>query len=200
MSENEKQKTPDVELPPEKERTGSVWAYRLFEYVEMMAAAVTVVILLVSFVFRITVVYGGSMMQTLHENDILIISDLFYEPKTGDVIVIQPMTDDYTNPIVKRVIATEGQVVDIDFENWIVTVDGVALDEPYVYRPTDAAMRGSYLEFPYTVEPGRVFVMGDNRNGSTDSRSEKFGPLDERYILGKVLLRVLPLAKFGTIN
>lgn len=191
----------DIEMPAEGERVGSKWAYGTFEFVEMLAVAVTIVIVIVAFFLRITVVYGRSMTNTLQPDDVLLVSDVFYTPKTGDVIVIQPMTDDYTNPIVKRVIATAGQTVDIDFENWIVTVDGVRLDESYVNRPGgNVAMKGSYLDFPYVVPEGHLFVMGDNRNGSSDSRSRMFGPLDERYILGKVLFRVLPFSSFGAIH
>ena len=174
----------------------------VFDYVEMFAIAVAVVILLLSFVFRLTVVVGGSMEQTLQDGQVLVITNLFYKPKTGDIIVIQPMTSEYSNLIIKRVIATEGQVVDIDFDTWTVTVDGVALDEPYVNRPSDPSipMDGSYLSFPYTVEEGRVFVMGDNRNHSTDSRDIRFGPLDERYLLGKVLFCVYPFSLFGSVE
>ena len=141
------------------------------------------------------------MEQTLQDGQVLVITNLFYKPKTGDIIVIQPMTSEYSNLIIKRVIATEGQVVDIDFDTWTVTVDGVALDEPYVNRPSDPSipMDGSYLSFPYTVEEGRVFVMGDNRQHSSDSRYPMVGLVAKDQIMGKAILRFAPISKFGGI-
>ena len=96
-------------------------------------------------------------------------------------------------PIIKRGIATEGQTVDIDFENSIVYVDGVALDEPYINEPTRD--REDFFS-PVTVPEGYVFVMGDNRNGSTDSRAAIIGFIDERYVVGKVAFRLLPISEF----
>lgn len=191
----------NINAPDEKPQGVDKKVKNIFDYIEMFAIAVAVVVILISFVFRLTVVVGGSMEQTLQPGQILVITNLFYKPKTGDIIVIQPMTSDYTNPIIKRVIATEGQVVDINFDTWQVTVDGIVLDEPYVNRPSDTSipMDGSYLSFPYTVEEGKLFVMGDNRNHSTDSRDIRFGPLDERYLLGKVLFCLYPFDHFGGV-
>ena len=197
----ETKQVPNTNAPEEKPQGVDKKVKNIFDYVEMLAIAVAVVVILISFVFRLTVVVGGSMEQTLQPGQVLVITNLFYKPKTGDIIVIQPMTSDYTNPIIKRVIATEGQVVDIDFDTWQVTVDGVALDEPYVNRPSDTSvpMDCSYLSFPYTVEEGKLFVMGDNRNHSTDSRDIRFGPLDERYLLGKALFCLYPFDHFGGV-
>lgn len=191
----------NINAPDEKPQGVDKKVKNIFDYIEMFAIAVAVVVILISFVFRLTVVVGGSMEQTLQPGQVLVITNLFYKPKTGDIIVIQPMTSDYTNPIIKRVIATEGQVVDINFDTWQVTVDGIVLDEPYVNRPSDTSipMDGSYLSFPYTVEEGKLFVMGDNRNHSTDSRDIRFGPLDERYLLGKVLFCLYPFDHFGGV-
>ena len=105
----------NANAPEEKPQGVDKKVKNIFDYVEMLAIAVAVVVILISFVFRLTVVVGGSMEQTLQPGQVLVITNLFYKPKTGDIIVIQPMTTDYTNPIIKRVIATEGQVVDIDF-------------------------------------------------------------------------------------
>ena len=99
--------------------------------------------------------------------------------------------------LVKRIIATEGQVVDIDFNEGVVYVDGVALDEPYTNTPTNE--REGFTG-PVTVPEGYVFVMGDNRNGSTDSRDSRIGLIDERQILGKVVLRVFPIQDFGFVR
>lgn len=101
------------------------------------------------------------------------------------------------NPLVKRVIATEGQTIDIDFDTGEVWVDGVLLDEPYIAELT---LRQGDMEFPLTVDKGCIFVMGDNRNGSTDSRWSMIGQVDARCVLGKVLLRLFPIGDFGTIK
>jgi signal peptidase I len=132
------------------------------------------------------------MTNTLQDGDWLVaVQKSEYE--RGDIIIItQP--NYFNEPLIKRVIATEGQTVDIDFTEGVVYVDGVALDEPYINAPTHEPE--DFTE-PVTVPEGCVFVMGDNRNRSTDSRSERVGCLDERLILGKVFLRLTPLNKFG---
>ena len=154
--------------------------------VRMTAAVVLVSLLL----FRVVLVDGPSMRETLQNGDCLLMvrSPLCGEPKAGDIVVIRK--DTYgEEPIIKRVIATEGQTVDIDFDAGVVSVDGKALDEPYTLEPT-------YLEeglaFPVTVPEGCVFVLGDNRNDSTDSRDPRLGPIDSRYLLGRAVLLLLP--------
>jgi signal peptidase I len=149
-------------------------------------------------VFRLAVVDGDSMNNTLHNQETLIISNFMYEPENNDIIVFT--SPSYKNPLVKRVIAVGGQTVDIDFENWKVTVDGKVLQEDYVNYLPYAEMDSFDVSFPLTVPEGYVFVMGDNRNNSSDSRSSKVGFVDERYILGKVELRLLPFNKFGTVD
>ena len=143
---------------------------------------------------RIIGIKGSSMVPTFENRDSVIISNLFFTPQYGDVVVLRKDTFQ-KEPIIKRVIATEGQTIDIDFNAGIVYVDGKALDEPYVNSPTN-----NQLDFTgkVTVPENCVFVMGDNRNDSTDSRSSLIGCVDKRYIMGKVLLRILPLNKFGT--
>lgn len=167
----------------------------LYDWVEVFAVAAAVVFLLFTFVFRVAQVVGPSMEDTLHEGDMLIISDLFYKPETGDVVVFQLDSEIYPDPLVKRIIATEGQTVDIDFETWTVTVDGVELDESYVKYMDGEWMRGSSYTYPLTVPDGMVFAMGDNRNDSLDSRDARIGFVDERYILGQVKMRIFPLDK-----
>ena len=175
-------------------------AKEFLEWAELFAYSVAFVILLFTFVCRIAVVSGPSMEQTLFNGQVLIVSDRFYEPKSGDVIVFQSNTILDNEAIVKRVIATEGQTVDIDFATWTVTVDGVPLDEPYVNYIAGAAMNGSNFSFPLTVEKGKLFVMGDNRNQSTDSRSYLIGQVDRRFVLGHVLFRILPVSEFSRIK
>lgn len=141
--------------------------------------------------FRAVVVVGDSMYDTLANGDrLLVLNNLVYnEPKRGDIIVASK--DSFRNGecIIKRVIATEGQVVDIDFSAGIVYVDGEALDEPYIYSPTT---RPEGMKFPLTVAEGCVFVMGDNRKESMDSRDPDIGLIDQREILGKAFFLLWP--------
>jgi signal peptidase I len=142
------------------------------------------------------------MTNTLQHGEKLLVLELFYTPKQGDIIVCQ---DDcpqlgFDNPIVKRVIATEGQTITMDPETWTVTVDGIPLEEDYVlYYPGRPMGDWDYGE-SYTVPEGYVFVMGDNRTGSWDSRDDAIGPIDERYIIGKVIFRFAPFDSFGPVS
>ena len=153
-----------------------------------MLVAVMILFLLV---FRVIVVSGSSMYSTLIDGDyLLLISNLFYqEPEYGDIIVASKESFDDGAPIIKRIIATEGQTVDIDFVEGIVYVDGEALQEDYTYTPTNME---EGMEFPLTVDENCVFAMGDNRNRSRDSRSPDIGQIDKREILGKAIYLFLP--------
>lgn len=148
-------------------------------------------LLIFAFLFRVVVVSGPSMNATLLNGDyIILLSNTFYkDPKAGDVIVASKHSFDDGEPIIKRVIATEGQQVDIDFENGIVYVDGNAIKEPYINAPTNLY---EGVSFPLTVEEGCLFVMGDNRNKSKDSRSPDIGLIDRREVIGKALFLVFP--------
>ena len=179
------------------------FAEELFDWIEIFSSALLTVILMFTFIFRLVTVEGPSMQETLHAKDNLIISHLLYTPKQGDIVVIQVPNSSFTTPIIKRVIATEGQVVDIDFENWIVTVDDMALDEPYVNFEIGKFMNDDNLPrdaLPLTVGPGKIFVMGDNRNHSSDSRDSRIGQVDVRNVVGRVLIRVFPFDKFGAVK
>ena len=144
-----------------------------------------------SLVLRVVVVKGTSMNDTLKDGDyLLILSNVFYRnPKQGDIIVVSKDTFDNGAPIVKRVIATEGQKVDIDFIQGIVYVDDVPLDEPYTLTPTNLY---EGIEFPLIVDEGCLFVLGDNRNGSRDSRHPTIGLVDKREVIGKVIFLFIP--------
>ncbi|MFV0497756.1 MAG: signal peptidase I [Candidatus Fimivivens sp.] len=167
----------------------------LYEWVESAVFAVVCVVLLFTFIARTSVVSGESMIETLHDGDMLIISRLGLSAEPGDIVVATKPY--YANePIVKRVIATGGQRVDIDFTEGIVYVNGEALDERYTNTPTN---RQYDMDFPLTVPEGYLFLMGDNRNGSLDSRSTDIGLVDERYVLGKAYFRVFPLPSLGTL-
>ena len=167
--------------PAEKQKPADDW-------LQCIVSAIVVGILLFMFGLRVVNVKGHSMEPTLLDTDMIVTSNLFYTPKNGDVVVLQ--TDSYgPDPLVKRVIATGGQTVDIDFEAGIVYVDGVALDEPYIAEPT--AVREDF-EGPVEVPEGCLFLMGDNRNRSTDSRTESIGMVDTRCVIGRAVMIVYP--------
>lgn len=176
MSENE-------ERVPNKKK-GSF----IYETVSVFITSLIIIAIMFIFLFRFVGVDGNSMVPTLNHNDWLLVSSINTGIKQGD-IVISTQPNEFNEPIVKRVIAVGGQTVDIDFEKGIVYVDGVALDEPYTAEPT-YAMEGN--TFPMVVPQGKLFLMGDNRNDSTDSRSPMVGCVDERYILGVVKCRFMP--------
>lgn len=165
------------------------------DWLQCIVSALVICILVFTFICRVVGVVGSSMVPTLENGERLIISRLFYEPKYGDIVVLRKQ-EFKEDPIVKRVIATEGQTVDIDFDQGIVYVDGKALDEPYVNAPVNRRLDFSE---PVTVPSGCVFVMGDNRNESTDSRYAGLGCIDNRLILGKAYCRIFPLNCIGGI-
>lgn len=169
----------------------------VYEWIETFLVALVAVILVFTFVTKFVTVSGDSMRETFHNADRLLITNMAYTPKAGDVVVVDPAHNlemlGYESkgaPYIKRVIATAGQVISIDSFNWQVYVDGKPVDEPYILRDYNTKMRTGNVEYPYTVPEGHVFVMGDNRNNSTDSRM--IGAIDTRYILGKVFFRILP--------
>ena len=164
----------------------SVLTY-LHDLVYMLAAIMLIFLLL----FRMVIVSGSSMYDTLRDGDwLILISNVFYqEPEYGDIIVASKDSYNAGEAIVKRVIATEGQIVDIDFNAGIVYVDGVALDEPYTYTPTNIH---EGLTFPLLVRENCIFAMGDNRNESKDSRHPDIGLIDKREILGRAIFLFLP--------
>ena len=173
-------------------------AASIYDWVETFCYAMALMVVLFLLVCRYVTVDGDSMRETLHDSDKLIISGLGYTPETGDIVVVKVPA--YQNPIIKRVIATEGQEVEIDFENWTVKVDGVLLEEDYINRDVnyDGVNDDRYVWM--ASPPGKLFVMGDNRNHSTDSRSSTVGQVDERQVLGRVLLRLFPFSAFGTVE
>ncbi len=191
------------------EETNRTFINDVYDWFDIIISAIVVIVLLFTFVFKIVGVDGSSMERTLHGGtndsaavhaDRLVISNLFYTPKNGDIVVISrnynnAINSDSEGPIIKRVIATEGQTVDIDFEAGKVIVDGKELDEPYVSSP----IVQHDVEFPLVVEEGKIFVLGDNREVSLDSRSSEIGLVDTRYVLGKALCRIFPLGEFGSI-
>ena len=167
------------------------WQKDILLYIHDLTGILAVIMLVFLLLFRIVIVSGSSMCQTLRDGDwLLLISGTFYrEPEYGDIIVACKDSFNDGEPIIKRVIATEGQTVDIDFDAGIVYVDGKALDEPYTYTPTNYP---EGMIFPLTVEEGCVFALGDNRNNSLDSRNPHIGHIDKREILGRAFILVFP--------
>ena len=167
------------------------WDKSLVVYLHDIVYLLSFIVIVLLLVFRIVVVSGSSMYDTLKHGDyLLLLSNTFYtQPREGDIVVVSKKSFDDGAPIVKRIIATEGQTVDIDFDTGIVYVDGVALDEPYTYTPTT---RTGGVQFPLTVFDGFVFVLGDNRNNSRDSRYPEIGLIDQREILGKAIYLIFP--------
>ena len=169
----------------------------LYEWVQSLVGSVLVVVAIFTFVIRMMGVDGHSMLNTLQHGDRLLVvnSMLYHDYKYGDIVILRKdgVFDD--DPIVKRVIAVEGQTVDIDFAEGIVYVDGEALEEDYIREPTYTA---EGTEFPLTVPEGSIFVMGDNRNGSSDSRDYRLGTVDTRYVIGKEAFLIFPGPDYET--
>lgn len=181
---------PAVESQETANKKSSSWIKSVLFYLHDLLYLLAAFVVL-SLVVRVVVVSGTSMNDTLKDGDfLLVLSNVFYtEPKQGDVIVASKDSFDNGAPIVKRVIATEGQTVDIDFKAGIVYVDGAALIEPYV-RTATTLQEG--MKFPLVVDEGCVFVLGDNRNGSKDSRYPGIGLINKHEIIGKVFFLFLP--------
>lgn len=166
----------------------------IYDFVSIIMTSFIIIAVVFTFFFRLVGVEGSSMTNTLQNNDWLItIQKDSYE--RGDIVVItQP--NYFNEPLIKRVIAKGGETIDIDFSTGTVYVDGVALEEPYT-KEDYILPKIDDVTFPYTVPEGEIFCMGDNRNGSTDSRSVKIGSFDERYVLGKAVVRLLPFWNFN---
>ncbi len=165
----------------------------LYDWVQCIVVALVAGIMFFIFCARIVKVEGHSMVPTLQDGDKIVTTKLFYTPKAGDIVVVQTNTFG-PKPIVKRIIATGGQTVNIDFDEGIVYVDGVALDEPYT---NDLTYKREDFTGEVTVPEGCLFLMGDNRNNSTDSRSNDIGMVDERCIIGKVCFVAIPMSEDG---
>ena len=169
----------------------------LYEWVQSLVGSVLVVVAIFTFVIRMMGVDGHSMLNTLQHWDRLLVvnSMLYHDYKYGDIVILRKNGVFDDDPIVKRVIAVEGQTVDIDFTEGIVYVDGEALEEDYIREPTYTA---EGTEFPLTVPEGSIFVMGDNRNGSSDSRDYRLGTVDTRYVIGKAAFLIFPGPDYET--
>lgn len=176
-----------------------------FDWVESLVIAVVVVGIVFTFLFRIVTVSGASMFPNLQNQDKLIVSNWFYTPQQGDVVVLKK-TVGLNEPIVKRVIATEGQNVYIDYDKGDVYVDHQKLDETdylgdmKTYLPNTADILLDMPKEGLDVPKGYIFVLGDNREVSLDSRYEKVGMVDVRYVLGKAQFTLFPFERFGVVE
>ena len=192
------------------------WKKSVMFYLHDLIYMLITILLVFLLFFRVIVVSGDSMYSTLLDGDyLLLLGNLFYqeplhdavdkllgnlfyqEPQQGDIVVISKKSFDDGKPIVKRVIATEGQTVDIDFENALVYVDGLALKEPYINSPT-TFNEGTL--FPLTVAENCLFVLGDNRGVSRDSRDPVIGQIDRREVLGKAIFLMIPGSSHGDLS
>ena len=188
-------KKTNTELPELTPREKS--RREIYDWIYCLSVALIICVVIFAFFVRLIDVRGTSMNPTLSNGDKMLVSGMFYEPKAGDVVVFKKDEYDPERALVKRVIATEGQVINMDFDHGIVYVDGVPIEEDYIMEPTT-----NKIDFigPQTVPEGCVFVMGDNRNASTDSRKKEIGMVDTRLILGRAYAVVYPLSQVRTIK
>ena len=168
-----------------------------YDWIQSLLTALIICVCVFIFCIRTIDVSGSSMNPTLYNGDKMLVSHLFYSPRAGDVVVFKSDTYDPNKALVKRIIATEGQEINIDFSTGTVYINGEPIQEDYI-----AELTTTKLDFigPKTVPEGCVFVMGDNRNASTDSRRSEIGMVDERTILGRVYAVLFPLSELGLVR
>ena len=172
----------------------------IFDLVEMFVFVLLTVMILTSFVFKHSVVEGDSMLNTLHDGEHLIISDLFYTPERGDIVVFEDYSTALKKAVVKRVIGLPGETIEVKINangDYEVYIDGVFYAEDYAYNELEFSTPAIGV---WTVGEGEIFVMGDNRYNSTDSRDSRVGTVKIETVLGKVLFRFYPFDKFGGVD
>ncbi len=181
---------------PDSKDGASAFVTNLYDWASAFLFALIIVVLLMTFCFRLVDVDGDSMLQTLQDRNKIIVTGLNYEPEVGDIVVISHGAS-LDKALVKRVIAVGGQTVDINSETGDVIVDGIVIEEDYINGKTTQI---GDVEFPVEVEEGTVFVLGDNRPISKDSRFKEVGLIDNESIIGKVRFRFYPFDEFGKVE
>ena len=191
----------DAQPQPQEGKPEEKGSFKLDLYFWMQALAMALIFLILTFTLlgRVIRVEGSSMLPTLHENDLMLLQSVAYTPKQGDVVVLRKASL-MSVPIVKRVIAVGGQHVTVDYVNHCVYVDGVALDEPYINELMRDPLSPFLTVLDVDVPEGSIYVMGDNRNHSSDSRDERLGTVDTRYVLGRAFWVLVPFDHFGAIE
>lgn len=170
-------------------------ASNLYDWIRSILFAIVIVIFVLTFFFRLVDVKGTSMVETLQNNDKVIVTNFMYTPQDGDIVVISHGAE-YSEPIIKRVIATEGETLQLDYENDYIIVNGIVLKEDYL--DGDSTFSGNFAnyEIPTVIPEGKIFVMGDNRDVSMDSRNSKIGLIDVDSVIGKAEFVAFPFADF----
>ena len=196
MSEEQNRLT---EQPAEREKKKATFGEELYTWLQSLTFALLLLVVVFTFFGRIIGVDGQSMVPTLQDRDMLLLQHAGYAPTQGDVVVLHKDFASVTDPIVKRVIAVGGQSVDIDYDSGNVYVDGEAIDQSYLGEPMVDTGNPYMMQTHWDVPEGSIFVMGDNRNNSSDSRDERLGVVDNRYVLGRVLCILLPFGHFGSV-
>ena len=169
----------------------------LYDWIKTILITFAIFAFIFLFVFRIVRVDGPSMNSTLENGDMVILTDIFYTPRDGDIVVVSHAAE-HEKPIIKRVIATEGQTLQLDYENDRVIVNGVILDEDYINNGITFGSIYPDYEIPETIPKGKVFVMGDNRRESKDSRDHRIGLINSEDIIGKAQVLMYPFGdRFG---
>lgn len=193
MSNNSKKKKIEEEPVPQE----ILNRQETYDWIQCLISALIICVVIFVFCIRVIDVNGTSMVPTLQHGNKMLVSGLFYQPKYGDVVVFKSDTYDPNKALVKRVIAVAGDEINIDFDKGVVYVNGEPLDEPYINELT-----ATKIDFigPKEVPENCVFVMGDNRNASTDSRDSRIGMVDTRTILGKVYYVIFPLNELRMIE
>lgn len=182
----------------ERQAQSNTLGQSLYGWLQAVAPVIVGIVLVFTFVGRLTPVDGSSMEPTLWNRDMMLVRGLGYTPKRGDVVVLTKYFDQVQGPIVKRVIAVGGQTVQIDYNTGAVYVDGEKLNEDYILEPME---QKSWQTLSSLIVPeGEIFVMGDNRNVSNDSRNPDLGTVDTRYVLGKGSFVLAPLNQIRAIT
>lgn len=193
----------------EAEKDG--WRRDLYDWLQLLVIVLVIVVGLFTFVVGVVRVDGLSMYPTLNDGDLMLVQRIAYTPEQGDVVVLRKDNAFQNRAIVKRVIATGGQEVYIDYGANTITVDGEVLDEPYLNYEQDRTYGDDFLDIRYDLDPqyinqtfvvpeGSIFVCGDNRNHSSDSRVAELGMVDERYVIGGVMMIVFPFRDAGIVH